>query len=158
VDIINSSQSASAIENGAQLFSFAVYQPQEQAALHHQRTFDIQWQPRNDLSIQIGYVGNSAATWSFPCLQPGANRTPLIAQMALAVPADLYYGYNPRSQTFSQSAADNPTNNAPPELFEHYEGGTSTCASVYRLLRGIGSYSAAGISAYNACKLTSKSV
>ena len=37
---------------------FCRLQPRQQAPLHMNQTLDIQWQPRNDLAIDIGYVGN----------------------------------------------------------------------------------------------------
>jgi hypothetical protein len=48
---------AGSIENFGQPISLGVYDRQ-QAALHHQLHLDIQWQPRNDLAIELGYVGN----------------------------------------------------------------------------------------------------
>ena len=47
-----------AIENGAQLFSFADYNRQNKLPYSLNQTLDIQWQPRSDLAITIGYVGN----------------------------------------------------------------------------------------------------
>jgi hypothetical protein len=49
---------AAAIENGAQLFSFAVYNRKNKLPYTMNETFDIQWQPRRDLAFDIGYVGN----------------------------------------------------------------------------------------------------
>jgi hypothetical protein len=49
---------AAAIENGAQLFSFADYNRANKLPYTLNQTLDIQWQPRNDLAITIGYVGN----------------------------------------------------------------------------------------------------
>src|ERR1022692_2087906 len=46
------------IENFAQLFSFAVYNRKNKLPYTMNQTLDIQWQPRNDLAIDIGYVGN----------------------------------------------------------------------------------------------------
>ena len=49
---------AAAIEDGAQLFAFAVYNRKNKLPYTMNQTLDIQWQPRNDLAIDIGYVGN----------------------------------------------------------------------------------------------------
>jgi hypothetical protein len=49
---------AAAIENGAQLFSFADYKRANKLPYTLNQTLDIQWQPRRDLAITIGYVGN----------------------------------------------------------------------------------------------------
>ena len=62
-----------AIINGAQLFSFATYNRANKLPYTINDTFDIQWQPRNDLAIEIGYVGNLGAMKSF--LSPLTNRS-----------------------------------------------------------------------------------
>jgi hypothetical protein len=49
---------AAAIESGAQLFSFADYNRTNKLPYTLNQTLDIQWQPRPDLAITIGYVGN----------------------------------------------------------------------------------------------------
>ena len=49
---------AAAIEAGSQLFSFAVYNRKNKLPYTLNETLDIQWQPRNDIAIDVGYVGN----------------------------------------------------------------------------------------------------
>ncbi|MGD0987953.1 MAG: TonB-dependent receptor, partial [Candidatus Sulfotelmatobacter sp.] len=49
---------ASAISSGVPLFSFADYNRANKLPYTMNETLDIQWQPRNDLAIDIGYVGN----------------------------------------------------------------------------------------------------
>jgi len=49
---------AAAISSGAQLFSFADYNRANKLPYTLNQTLDIQWQPRRDLAITIGYVGN----------------------------------------------------------------------------------------------------
>ena len=49
---------AQAIANGTQLFSFADYNRANKLPYTMNQTLDIQWQPRKDLAITIGYVGN----------------------------------------------------------------------------------------------------
>jgi len=49
---------ATAISEGAQLFSFADYNRANKLPYTLNDTLDIQWQPRRDLAIDIGYVGN----------------------------------------------------------------------------------------------------
>ena len=46
------------IENFAQLFSIATYNRANKLPYTINYTLDIQWQPRNDIAIDIGYVGN----------------------------------------------------------------------------------------------------
>jgi len=68
-----------------ELFSFAVYNRKNKLPYTINSTFDIQWQPRNDLSIQIGYVGNLGRHLVIPL--PSTRRkspAPLIRSMALA--------------------------------------------------------------------------
>ncbi len=49
---------AAAINEGAQLFSFANYNRANKLPYTMNESLDVQWQPRNDLVITIGYVGN----------------------------------------------------------------------------------------------------
>ena len=49
---------AAAINEGAQLFSFANYNRENKLPYTMNESLDVQWQPRNDLVITIGYVGN----------------------------------------------------------------------------------------------------
>jgi hypothetical protein len=53
-----STPNAAQIEGGAPLFAFAVYNRKNKLPYTMNQTLDIQWQPRNDLAIDIGYVGN----------------------------------------------------------------------------------------------------
>jgi hypothetical protein len=57
-DIINFLPNRAAIESGMPLFSFGVYDRRNKLPYTINNTLDIQWQPRNDLAIEIGYVGN----------------------------------------------------------------------------------------------------
>jgi hypothetical protein len=153
---------AGAIENGQPLFSFADYNRSNKLPYTLNQTLDIQWQPRNDLAIDIGYVGNLGrheivplpfnqaliASPSHP-IRPG---TP--------IEQDYTYGY-----TVTGPATCNPSvfgsclpinlpsaNGQPPQPYqETFEGGNVDLRVPY-----IGysaeseSYTAAGISAYNA--------
>jgi Carboxypeptidase regulatory-like domain/TonB dependent receptor len=49
---------AATSSSGIPLFSFADYNRANKLPYTMNQTLDIQWQPRNDLVIQIGYVGN----------------------------------------------------------------------------------------------------
>ena len=49
---------AAAIENGSSLFAFADYNRKNKLPYTLNQTLNIQWQPRNDLMIEVGYVGN----------------------------------------------------------------------------------------------------
>jgi hypothetical protein len=49
---------AGAIAGGSQLFAFADYNRKNKLPYTFNQILDIQWQPRNDLLIEVGYVGN----------------------------------------------------------------------------------------------------
>ena len=49
---------ASSIATGIPLFAFADYNRNNKLPYTMNQTLDLQWQPRNDLAIEIGYVGN----------------------------------------------------------------------------------------------------
>jgi hypothetical protein len=155
-DIINYLPSASAIENGAQLFSFAVYNHKNKLPYTINNTLDIQWQPRSDLYFQVGYVGNLGRHLVIPVP---------FNQAQIASPTHPLNGNGPFQQIYSYgyqildpntfnpiALPNNPTNNAlAGNYMNNYEGGNIDLRVPY-----IGysaeseSYSAAGISAYNA--------
>jgi len=49
---------ANTITSGIPLFSFAVYNRANKLPYTMNQTLDVQWQPRNDLAIDVGYIGN----------------------------------------------------------------------------------------------------
>jgi hypothetical protein len=161
-DIINYLPSASAIEGGAQLFSFGVYNRTNKLPYTINNTLDIQWQPRSDLSIQIGYVGNLGRHLVIPVpfnqSQLASPSHPLNTTgcAASGCPfAQIYsYGYQILDpNTFGGiPLPNNPLTNAPAgNYLNTFEGGNIDLRVPY-----IGysaeseSYSAAGISSYNA--------
>ena len=74
-DITQYLPNEAAIANGAQLFSFATYSRANKLPYTINNTLDVQWQPRNDLAIEVGYVGNSGTTRSDShSIQPTRNR------------------------------------------------------------------------------------
>ena len=159
---------AAAIENGAQLFSFADYNRENKLPYTMNQTLDLQWQPRNDLAITIGYVGNLGRHEVIPVPFNQAG----IATPSHPIHGQNYsYGYNVLAPpgcnpTLNPAAcAYTPTCNASGEtsgcgflglpdgstMLATYEGGNIDLRVPY-----IGysseseSYTAAGISAYNA--------
>ena len=161
-DVINYLPSANDILNGAQLFSFGVYNRTNKLPYTINTTFDIQWQPRSDLSIQVGYVGNLGRHLVIPVpfnqAQTASPSHPLNATNCAAAGcpfAQIYsYGYQILDpNTFGPIALpNNPMTGAPAgNYLNNYEGGNIDLRVPY-----IGysaeseSYSAAGISAYNA--------
>jgi hypothetical protein len=159
---------AAAISSGAQLFSFADYNRANKLPYTLNQTFDIQWQPRSDLAITIGYVGNlgrhelipvpfnqaGVATPSHPIhgqsytygytvlAPPGCN--PTLAPSACAYTSTC----NASGTTSGCGFMGLPDGSS---MMANYEGGNIDLRVPY-----IGysseseSYTAAGISAYNA--------
>jgi hypothetical protein len=148
---------AAAITTGIPLFSFADYNRANKLPYTMNQTLDIQWQPRHDLAIEIGYVGNLGrhevvplpfnqaliASPSHPLLKGSPNEQ------------DYTYGYSITGPSTCDPAVFGncqpiPLPNGQPYQ-ETFEGGNVDLRVPY-----IGysaeseSYTAAGISAYNA--------
>ena len=160
---------AAAIANGAQLFAFADYNRANKLPYTLNQILDIQWQPRNDLSIEVGYIGNLGrhgvvpipfnqariATPSRPIhgqnytygytveAPPGCNPTTNLAACTAYTPT-----CNPNGVSSGCAGMGLPDGTS---MMANYEGGNVDLRVPY-----IGysseseSYTAAGISAYNA--------
>jgi hypothetical protein len=153
---------ASAISTGIPLFSFADYNRSNKLPYTLNQTLDIQWQPRNDLAIDIGYVGNLGRHEIVPLpfnqaliASPGHPIRP-----GTPFEQDYTYGYsvtgpvtcNPSVYGSCLPINLPSANGQPPQPYqETFEGGNVDLRVPY-----IGysseseSYTAAGISAYNA--------
>jgi hypothetical protein len=57
-DLVNYLPNLDAIDFGGQPISLGVYDRTNKLPYTYNYTLDVQWQPRNDLAIEIGYVGN----------------------------------------------------------------------------------------------------
>ncbi len=126
------------IENGGQPISLGVYDRTNKLPYTYNYTLDIQWQPRNDLAVEIGYVGNLGRHQVIPVPfnQPGiASPTHLIHGQKYS------YGYNVNGATLP---------NGGDYLFD-YEGGNVDHRVPYvgYAAESI-DYRAAGVDAYNA--------
>ncbi len=153
---------AAAIQNGAELFSFAVYNRKNKLPYTLNQTLDIQWQPRNDLAIDIGYVGNLGRHEVIPIpfnqariASPG---NPLCGPATVCPSGALYPQYYTYGYTVLDPITFSPINLPPaftgqtPQPYQaNFEGGNVDLRVPY-----IGysseseSYTAAGVSAYNA--------
>ncbi len=148
---------ASAISTGIPLFSFADYNRANKLPYTLNETLDIQWQPRNDLAIDIGYVGNLGRHEIVPLpfnqaliASPGNPIRP-----GTPFEQDFTYGYSPQvnANCVPLCPTNLPSVNGQPAqpYQETFEGGNVDLRVPY-----IGysseseSYTAAGISAYNA--------
>ena len=147
-DITQYLPNQAAIMNGAQMFSFATYNRANKLPYTLNQTLDIQWQPRNDLVFEVGYVGNLGrhGVVPIPFNQPG-----------IATPTNPIHpnSQNPQYYTYGYTLVDSNFNfqnlpNGQPYLAT-YEGGNVDMRVPY-----IGysaeseTYKAAGVSAYNA--------
>jgi len=149
-DILDYLPSASQIMNGAPLFSFAVYNRNNTLPYTINNTLDIQWQPRNDLAIQIGYVGNLGRHLVTPVPFNQAQ----IASPSHPIHGQYYsYGYTVLDSSGNPLAlpAVPGSSVSPGSYLSTYEGGNIDLRVPYVGYSSESeSYNAAGISAYNA--------
>ncbi|HUA01199.1 MAG TPA: TonB-dependent receptor [Candidatus Aquilonibacter sp.] len=153
---------AADIETGLPLFSFADYNRANKLPYTMNETLDIQWQPRNDLAIDIGYVGNLGRHEVVPIpfnqariaspTNPLCGPAPVCASPGTAAAPQTYtYGYTVVDAPGSFTPINLPDDTPYQETFE---GGNVDLRVPY-----IGysseseSYTAAGISAYNALQV-----
>jgi hypothetical protein len=142
---------ASAISFGAPLFSFADYNRANKLPYTMNQTLDVQWQPRRDLTVEIGYVGNLGRHEVVPLPFNQAKIASPTHPLLVGSPVgeqDYTYGYSIVTQPGSFNTINLPNGQPYQETFE---GGNVDLRVPY-----IGysseseSYTAAGISAYNA--------
>jgi hypothetical protein len=141
---------ASEIATGAQLFSFADYNRANKLPYTLNQTLNVQWQPRRDLAIEIGYVGNLGRHEIVPLPFNQAHIASPTSPIRPGTPfeQDYTYGYSIITDPSTFQPALLP-NNTP--YLQTFEGGNVDLRVPY-----IGysseseSYTAAGISAYNA--------
>lgn len=157
-DITQYLPNEAAIVNGQQLFSFATYNRANKLPYTINDTLDIQWQPRNDLAFEIGYVGTLGrhGVIPVPFNQPGIASPSNIIHPNAPYPQSYTYGYTVEGPTNCGPNPPAPTcspinlPNGQPYL-ANFEGGNVDLRVPY-----IGysaeseTYKAAGISAYNA--------
>jgi hypothetical protein len=155
-----------AIINGASLFSFATYNRANKLPYTINYTLDIQWQPRNDLAIEIGYVGNLGRheVIPIPFNQPVIATPSNPSHPNSQNPQQYTYGYTVQGPTNCnpsvfgscspvnlQTGVPCPSTPSSACFQETFEGGNVDLRVPY-----IGysaeseSYTAAGVSAYNA--------
>ncbi len=143
-EIINYLPNEAGIENGDKVFTFANYDRGNKLPYTMNYTFDIQWQPRRDLAIDVGFVGNSGRheVMPIPFNQPG------IATPSNPIHGQNYtYGYTVLDpNTFSPIGLPDGTT-----MLATYEGGNNDMRVPYIGYSGESeSYKAVGISNYNA--------
>ncbi|WP_213805165.1 TonB-dependent receptor [Granulicella sp. dw_53] len=137
-DLSNYLPNLARINNGAQPISLGVYDRRNKLPYTINYTLDIQWQPRNDLAIELGYVGNLGRHQVIPVPfnQPG------IANPSAPIHGQKYsYGYTVQGANLPDGS----------EYMADFEGGNVDHRVPYvgYAAESI-SYRAAGVSAYNA--------
>jgi hypothetical protein len=137
---------ATAIIGGAAPVSLGIYDRQNKLPYSINYTLDIQWQPRNDLAFDFGYVGNLGRHEVIPV----PFNQPNIASPSAAVHSQNYsYGYTPTNPDGSFLTLGDGTT-----ALVNYEGGNLDLRVPY-----IGyaaesiTYKAAGVGAYNALQV-----
>jgi hypothetical protein len=147
-DLGNYLPNLASINNGGQPISLGVYDRANKLPYTYNYTLDVQWQPRSDLAIELGYVGNIGRHQVIPVPfnQPG------IATPSAPIHGESYsYGYTvegPPNCGYACSPINLP--NGQPYRID-YEGGNVDHRVPYvgYAAESI-DYKAAGIDAYNA--------
>jgi len=141
-EIVNYLPNEAGIEAGDKLFSFATYDRTNKLPYTMNYTFDIQWQPRRDLAIDIGYVGNTGRHEVMPIP---------FNQAGIATPTHPIHGQN---YSYGYTVLQNGSPLVLPDgtqMLANYESGNDDMRVPY-----IGysaeseSYKAIGVSNYNA--------
>jgi hypothetical protein len=143
---------AQGIIDGESLFSFADYNRANKLPYTINQTLDIQWQPRNDLAIEIGYVGNLGRHQVIPLPFNQAGIASPTNPIRKGTPFEQDYTYGYTVQQASSCSPGCPINlpNGSPMQF-NYEGGNVDLRVPYLGYSSESeSYTAAGVSAYNA--------
>jgi hypothetical protein len=150
--IINANTGNAGVINNGQPVSLGIYDRKNKLPYTFNYTLDVQWQPRNDLAVEIGYVGNLGRHQVIPV---PFNQPVLANASAPALKGGAYqqiYSYGYRLTDPTTFDASNLPNGQPYLL--NYEGGNVDLRVPY-----IGyaaesiDYKAAGVDAYNALDL-----
>ncbi|HWG22025.1 MAG TPA: TonB-dependent receptor [Terracidiphilus sp.] len=134
------------VNSGGQPISLGIYDRANKLPYTINYTLDVQWQPRNDLAIELGYVGNVGRHQVIPVPfnQPTIASPSHPALAGSAFQQNYSYGYNVQGANLDDGSGYLAT----------YEGGNVDVRVPY-----IGyaaesiAYKAAGIDAYNAMQL-----
>jgi hypothetical protein len=141
---------AATISTGLPLFSFADYNRANKLPYTLNQTLDIQWQPRNDLLVEIGYVGNlgrhEVVPLPFNQARIASSSNPIRPNTPFQ--QNYTYGYSILTDAATFSPAPLPDGTPYQQTFE---GGNVDLRVPYMGLSAESeSYTAAGISAYHA--------
>lgn len=130
------------LENGAETFPFGSYDIHNKLPYTMNISLDMQWQPLNDMSVDIGYVGNLG--------RHGVIPVPF-NQPEIATPSNPVNG---QTYSYGEQTFDTAGNNLTTEPFSTYDGG-NTDLRVPFIGYSVNSveYEAAGVSSYNALQV-----
>jgi len=151
-DLVNYLPNAAEIVQGAEPFTLGVYNRKNKLPYSINYTLDIQWQPRNDLAIEVGYVGNVGRHQVIPLPFNQAQ----IATPSHPINGQNYtYGYTVYDPTtFFPICVNQDPGCAYGLMQQNYEGGNVDLRVPYIGYSGESeSYTAAGISTYNALQV-----
>jgi hypothetical protein len=141
---------AAVSSSGIPLFAFADYNRANKLPYTMNQTLDIQWQPRNDLVIQVGYVGNLGRHEVVPLPFNQARIASPTHPIRPGTPfeQDYTYGYSILSDPSTFTPANLP--NGQPYLQTFEAGNVNLRVPYIGYSSESESYTAAGISAYHA--------
>ncbi|MGA7313137.1 MAG: hypothetical protein WBX22_04120, partial [Silvibacterium sp.] len=151
-DLSNYLPNAAGIIQGAEPFTLGVYNRKNKLPYSINYTLDIQWQPRNDLLIEFGYVGNVGRHQVVPL---PFNQSQIATPSHPINGQNFTYGYTVYDPTtFFPICVNQDPGCAYGPMQQNYEGGNVDLRVPY-----IGysseseSYTAAGQSTYNALQV-----
>ena len=144
------------ILQGQSLFPFGVYNRKNTLPYTMNQTLDIQWQPRNDLAIDVGYVGNLGRHEVIPVpfnqAQIAAPTSPI--RKGTQFQQNYTYGYTVQSPAGCTTACAPLTLPDGTQMLNNYEGGNVDFRVPYLGYSAEAlSYTAAGVSGYNALQV-----
>jgi hypothetical protein len=151
---------AQAISDGVQPFIFGVYNRANKLPYTMNQTLDVQWQPRNDLAIDIGYVGNLGrhAVIPIPFNQagiagPGHQLCGGGVNKAGVQPTCVAGAQFPQSYTYGYNVVGANLPDGNPYQFNAEGGNVDLRVPYIGYSSEVESYDAVGVSAYNALQV-----
>ena len=154
--LVNYLPNAAALIQGAQPYTLGAYNPANKLPYSINFTLDVQWQPRNDLLVELGYVGNLGRHQVIPLPINQARIATTAAPTLAGGPnaQSFSYGYTVLDpDTFAPICVNDPAgaNCQYGQMQQNYEGGNVDLRVPYTGYSSESeSYTAAGISAYHA--------
>jgi hypothetical protein len=151
-DLVNFLPNAAGIMNYGQPISLGVYDRANKLPYTMNYTLDFQWQPRNDLAIEMGYVGNRGRHQVIPVP---------FNQPVIASPGSPTLSGSPYQQNYSYGYTVSQPDYGPPLMLDdgtsylsNFEGGNVDLRVPYMGYAAESiTYKAAGVDAYDALQV-----